>query len=101
MHGTAWYLETPQPRPYLAEGRTLGHDDLELALASSFLQKGLNSAGVANGHDHLVGVDVLQRLHGNVVSGALCNRRNTTVQAASKTVLQQDHFSLKQSYEHW
>lgn len=67
--------EDSQPRPHLAERRTLRHDDLELPLAGSFLQEGLNGARVANGHDHLIGVDVLQCLHSNVISGALCNRK--------------------------
>lgn len=65
--------------PYLAERCTLRHDDLELALAGSFLQEGLHGARVANGHDHLVGVDVLQCLHSDVIRGALCNRRNLWV----------------------
>lgn len=64
-------------QPYLAEGRTLCHDDLELALASGFLQEGLDRARVADGHDHLIGVDVLQGLHCNVISRALWNTRNT------------------------
>lgn len=71
--------EDSQAGPYLAEWCTLRHNDLELALAGSFLQEGLHSARVANGHDHLVGMDVLQRLHSDVIRGALCNRRKLWV----------------------
>lgn len=66
--------------PHLAEWRTLRHDNLEFPLAGSFLQEGLNGARVANCHDHLIGMDVLQRLHSDVISGALCNRRKPCVE---------------------
>ena len=79
--------EDSQPGPHLAERRTLRHDDLELALAGSFLQEGLNGARVANGHDHLIGVDVLQRLHSNVIGGALWNRRKPWVEKQPGNVI--------------
>ena len=44
---------------------------MELALACCILQEVLHSARAANGHDDLVGVDVLQGLHGDVVRRAL------------------------------
>lgn len=68
---------------YLAEGGALGHDDVKLALAwSCVLEKSLNCPRAADGHDDLFGVDVLQRLHGNVVSGPLWKNMeiNTIVQ---------------------
>lgn len=57
---------------YLAEGSALRHDDMKLAFAlCSVFEEGLDRARTANSHDDLVRVDVLQRLHCNVVSCSL------------------------------
>lgn len=56
---------------YLAEGGALCHDDVELAFACSVFQEGLHGARAPDCHDDLIGVDVLQGLHGNVVSRSL------------------------------
>lgn len=56
---------------YLAEGCALCHDDMKLAFTCSVFEKGLDCARSANCHDDLIGVDVLQGLHGNVVCCSL------------------------------
>lgn len=56
---------------YLAEGSALRHNDMKLAFACSVLEEGLDCARTANSHDDLIRVDVLQRLHCNVVSCSL------------------------------
>jgi hypothetical protein len=48
-------------------GRGLGNDHFELALASSGLEELLHGATLAVGHDHFVGVDVIERLVRNVL----------------------------------
>lgn len=56
---------------YLAEGSALGHDDVELAFACGVFEEGLHCARAADSHDDLIRVNVLQRLHRNVVSRSL------------------------------
>ena len=51
---------------------------MEFAFARGIFEEGLHGARAADGHDDLVGVDVLQGLHGNVVCGALW--KNVTLQ---------------------
>lgn len=56
---------------HLAEGGALRHDDVELALARGVFEEGLHGARAADSHDDLVGVDVLQGLHLDVVGRPL------------------------------
>lgn len=56
---------------HLTEGRTLCNNNMEFAFPRCVFQERFHRSGAANGHDDLVGVDVLQRLHGDVVCGAL------------------------------
>lgn len=56
---------------YLAKGGTLRHDDMELAFARGIFEEGLHGARATNSHDDLVGVNVFQGLHRNVVSCSL------------------------------
>lgn len=59
---------------YLAEGSTFCHDDMKLAFASSVFEECLNGTRTSDSHDDFIGVNVLQGLHGNVVSSPLCSR---------------------------
>lgn len=63
---------------YLAEGGALGHYDVKIALVfSRVLEKSLNRPRAADSHDDLFGVDVLQRLHRNVVGGPLWRNKGS------------------------
>lgn len=77
---------------YLAEGGALGHDDMKLALACScVLEKSLNCPRAADGHDDFFGVDVLKRLHRNIVGGPLW--KNTEI----KAIVTHDQINLNRS----
>lgn len=56
---------------HLTEGRTLCNNDVKFAFPRRVFQESFHRSGAADGHDDLVRVDVFQRLHGDVVCGAL------------------------------
>lgn len=67
------FLSNSSRPPYLTERSTLGHNDVEFPLPRSLFEEGLHCSGEANGHDHLVRVDVLQGLGRNVLRSPFCN----------------------------
>lgn len=65
-------LSSSRSPSYLAERSTLCNNDMELPLPGCLFKEGLNCSRKANGHDDLVGVDVLQGLGCNVLCCAFC-----------------------------
>lgn len=63
-------------RLYLTEWCTFSHNNMEFSLACCFFQEGFHCAWITNSHDHFIRVDVLQCLHGNIVSCALCKEKS-------------------------
>lgn len=66
------FLATLSSPSYLAERSTLGNNDMELPLSGCLFKEGFYCSRIANGHDHLIGVDVLQSLGCNVLRCAFC-----------------------------
>lgn len=66
------FLGNSSSPPYLTERSTLCHNDVEFPLPRSLFEEGLYCSGEANGHDHLIRVDVLQSLGCNVLRCPFC-----------------------------